>query len=1200
MKTTISLFIVVSLLLVFPQQTFASLNDGLTAHYPFNGNADDASGNGHHGTVINATLGEDRFGNAESAYSFDGQGDYILIGQQPNFPSWSSNAVSVWFLNNGGGSWTGYGQKIITKATWYSDFYSDVYPDGGIQYCTSMPWVCIHYAEHDFRDSEWHHLVMNRSGTSGEMWVDGELVGTSNQMSSSNNGIDIIVGYSVHGDTLQRNYWSGQIDDIRIYDRILTEPEIQSLYGGAAATRFVEHIAATFAGGLRPAVLDFDGDTDMDIVCTGTNEVAWFQNDGNSPPTFTKHTIRTQAGNIFDAAYSADLDADNDMDVVSGLLHGNDLVWSENNGSSPPTFAHHTLRAGTDDFRDVHVDDVDGDGDLDALSASSTNDRLSWYESDGGTPPVFTERNIKQGNLDFFKVETADLDGDDDIDVLAGTWNDARVSWYENDGLTPPGFTERLIGTGSINTGIRVVDVDEDGDPDVVAAYSGSDKVVWYESDGGSPPSFTERVIDGTITAPSYNIAAQDIDGDDDVDVLVSDAGTAAVWYENSGDPAPSFTKHTLSGPGTGVAAGDLDGDGDPDLVLPRSGNLLYWYENTITLATVRPSNEYPTPGSTIVACVDIDIDATSGSLGNYAATLTWDAAILNYQSFSGGDSPFDTPIVNESSTAGGSLVFSDADATGSMGQVQVLCVYFDVIGATGTTSSLDLELTSAFAANTFADLMPSVIDNDNTVVVTDDQDGDGILDVIDGDIVGLAFLDMSSDPFNESFTDQHLGGTSFGFIVNRGGLTLTVLDEPNPEGFRVQATGGTGNARLKGCGNRKPIKLTAGDDIVITCSDLTMRVIVGPVEIELSEDTFVSVPDGGIVTVTELGNEQVQVTNDSVDVTILVVVGGEVSEIAPGESDTICSELPIVAPPVPITVECNSQGGVPVSDAQIQTWLASAAGFSACGGVTLTDDAPTVFPVETTTVTFTALDDFGNVVSDTSYVTVEDTTPPELSVHLTPDNLWPPNHRMFDIEASVTAGDACSTTSVTLSSVTSNEADNGDGDGNTVNDIQGVDIGTADYEFALRAERAGEGAGRIYTAVYSAIDEWGNSSAAAGLAVIPHDKGGITEPIDLLLVENGNGTLASWTEVPGALSYNVIRGTLGRIVETEVVIDLGTVICIEKDSQDTSTPGWEDAVLPISGEGFFYLVEYYDGNTSSYGTESAQKQRAPGAGDCQ
>ena len=121
------------------------------------------------------------------------------------------------------------------------------------------------------------------------------------------------------------------------------------------------------------------------------------------------------------------------------------------------------------------------------------------------------------------------------------------------------------------------------------------------------------------------------------------------------------------------------------------------------------------------------------------------------------------------------------------------------------------------------------------------------------------------------------------------------------------------------------------------------------------------------------------------------------------------------------------------------------------------------------------------------------DTTAPEISVTVSPDTLWPPNHKMVDITATVTVSDNCDPTpTVVLTSVTSNEPDDakGKGDGKTVNDIQGVEIGTEDYEFQLRAERAGKGDGRIYTITYTATDESGNSASASATVVVPHDMG--------------------------------------------------------------------------------------------------------------
>jgi hypothetical protein len=73
-----------------------------------------------------------------------------------------------------------------------------------------------------------------------------------------------------------------------------------------------------------------------------------------------------------------------------------------------------------------------------------------------------------------------------------------------------------------------------------------------------------------------------------------------------------------------------------------------------------------------------------------------------------------------------------------------------------------------------------------------------------------------------------------------------------------------------------------------------------------------------------------------------------------------------------------------------------------------------------------------------------------------------------------------------TLVSVTSNEPDNGEDDGDTVNDIVIVDSDT----FKLRAERSGTGTGRIYTITYQATDACGNTILASATVTVPHDQG--------------------------------------------------------------------------------------------------------------
>ncbi|MCH7701888.1 MAG: VCBS repeat-containing protein, partial [Planctomycetes bacterium] len=86
----------------------------------------------------------------------------------------------------------------------------------------------------------------------------------------------------------------------------------------------------------------------------------------------------------------------------------------------------------------VFATDLDGDGDIDVLSASFYDDKIAWYESDGGSLPIFTERVISTNADAACSVFATDVDGDGDIDVLSASSGDDKIAWYENDGGSPP------------------------------------------------------------------------------------------------------------------------------------------------------------------------------------------------------------------------------------------------------------------------------------------------------------------------------------------------------------------------------------------------------------------------------------------------------------------------------------------------------------------------------------------------------------------------------------------------------------------------------------------------------------------------------------------------------------------------------------------------------------------------------------------
>jgi hypothetical protein len=143
-------------------------------------------------------------------------------------------------------------------------------------------------------------------------------------------------------------------------------------------------------------------------------------------------------------------------------------------------------------------------------------------------------------------------------------------------------------------------------------------------------------------------------------------------------------------------------------------------------------------------------------------------------------------------------------------------------------------------------------------------------------------------------------------------------------------------------------------------------------------------------------------------------------------------------------------------------------------------------FTLGTHVLTLNATDDSGNTGTDTVTIEAVDTMPPEINITVDPDMIWPPNHKYVDVETVVTVHDAVDPSpTLTLVSATSNEPDNGKGDGNTINDVEILN----DTNFTLRAERSGKGQGRTYTITYSATDASGNSAEASINITVPHNK---------------------------------------------------------------------------------------------------------------
>jgi len=207
----------------------ADLDEGLVAYYPFNGNVNDESGNGYHGTVQGALITANRFGKL-GAYGFDGHDARIkLDGEALN--SLNSLTISLWLQSFDSGS----------NNHFFSAAHSGQNNELLIKHNNGKITLQVKGKEHkmsDFKvnDNTWHHIVLTRDGSIIELYIDSRFDSVWDSASVGNLSVEksgLWLGGdqdSVGGGWDSSQQLDGLLDDLRIYDRVLNESEIQELY----------------------------------------------------------------------------------------------------------------------------------------------------------------------------------------------------------------------------------------------------------------------------------------------------------------------------------------------------------------------------------------------------------------------------------------------------------------------------------------------------------------------------------------------------------------------------------------------------------------------------------------------------------------------------------------------------------------------------------------------------------------------------------------------------------------------------------------------------------------------------------------------------------------------------------------------------------------------------------------------------------
>ncbi len=255
------IFLVVVLSTGLIGKAVADLNDGLVAFYPFNGNAEDESGNGNDGIVYEAILTGDRFGNSDSAYYFDGVDDVLKINNMTT-PK-TEITLSIWFNLE---SYETNGETTLFDK--HGGFFLHVENDKirfylagiGSLYSSTIPTL-----------NSWNHIVATYDGSTQKIYLNNSLVAediaTGSILSSS------YPLYIASDESGIYHYMNGSIDDARIYNRVLRETEIQELSNYGPSTKFVGGFVTGISNGISIICKNLTTGESVKIILNG--DTAW-------------------------------------------------------------------------------------------------------------------------------------------------------------------------------------------------------------------------------------------------------------------------------------------------------------------------------------------------------------------------------------------------------------------------------------------------------------------------------------------------------------------------------------------------------------------------------------------------------------------------------------------------------------------------------------------------------------------------------------------------------------------------------------------------------------------------------------------------------------------------------------------------------------------------------------------------------------
>ena len=842
------------------------------------------------------------------------------------------------------------------------------------------------------------------------------------------------------------------------------------------------------------------------------------------------------------AIAAGDVDGDGDADVAVSLTSNSLRLFR---GAGNGTFVRQDLSACGNGG--LLMADVDADARAEVLAGcTGTAGLLAVIRAAGASPVVAVTYDTPNSNFSA-GMAAADFDGDGALDVAQPP---GVVLFGDGQG----GFGPATGLSAASISGLRAGDLDGDGRVDLVGRHSSGFTAILHNLGDGRFPVVPPLVGGGRFHA----LGGGDFDEDGLRDLatvfsplsnpngrdLVTLGGDGEALATRATAPLPALT------PGPGVAVGRLDADLHLDLVVGTSG---------AGLAVHRGLGDGSfTPAGTLAAGAETPYPVIGDFNADGAADIVF-ANATGVQLVTGhGDGTFEPPVIVSGLTQGVLVAAHlDADNHLDLALAELASDAVHVLGGNGD--------------GTFTLRTSVVVGNSPRGIAAGDFDGDGHTD--------LATLSV-------------LAGTGISVLYGAADGALT---PPSPLSLDATQAAGIAVADFDADGR---------DDIVVAYFSRHEAVFYGAPNRTFSPAArFAGVPAPAFV---QGDMEASDFNRDGrPDLAIGTATGAALmlsrgTPLAPAPPTAVITGASVFECDAPgtgtVLLDGSASGSPPGSGIAAFDWfIDTPSGLQPAGsGATLAVArplGPTVFVLRVT-------DDFGR--SDTAQATIQvvDTTAPALTVIAAPSVLFPPNHRLVQVQIQSIVSDVCDPApAVMLAGATSDEPDDapGGGDGNTLGDIRDADLGTPDALVLLRAERSAQGDGRVYHLNYSAVDASGNAGSGDEVVMVPLHGPAPDDPLTLQVSQAspGGAALVSWNAAGS--TYDVITGMLGGFTVVDSELRLGQVEVLGADLTGTSVLDSPPRLDPAPGQAVFYLVQYHDTDgPSGFGSEPVPWPRVP------